>query len=572
MRKFLLLLVAAASYAAPAAKKSPTPAWLEFVDPIITPAEKKAWLALSPAERPKYEEDFWSRKAITAKEYSERIAYIDAQFGSTKQGSGANTDQGRVYLSLGAPNKITRIPSSRIFQPLEIWYYSVVPGVLNTEVHLMFFQKNGTGLLKLYSPSVDTIRALLIPQASTVNMFGPNDDLNEEEIRNSVQVSPAEDEIVSAAVNVAAGVRFEENATIIGKVSSPVYMLGTPMRTEVTSRLITSRPNLEAVQTVSAFGGSQVDLRIEFPVQREIDIEVLEGNVTVYQNQLRFNYPEAQPVIYTHRLDLLPGLHRVVFTVDGKPSPYALEVPQAAKIGEIHRGSVGGDVTGRNTPFEFGGRQVELNPDGRFAIVALPHPGKVTWMIRRGGEVLWRSFSEGQQIASVELPSGGIEPGSYKMEALIGESSISTDLVIGKEEGKPSNAKVVSFNANLSPARRFAFVGHQWLLRNRLDEARRSLQASLATAVTDEARIELARADALGGNLDAARDLVESVLKIQPNNFEALTVYAYIEAGFQDYPVAAQLYRRALAVQDSPAVRAALAKLPAETNATERVP
>jgi Tfp pilus assembly protein PilF len=107
-----------------------------------------------------------------------------------------------------------------------------------------------------------------------------------------------------------------------------------------------------------------------------------------------------------------------------------------------------------------------------------------------------------------------------------------------------------------------AFVGHQWLLRNKLDEARRSLQASLAAAVTEEARIELARADALGGNLDAARDLVESVLKIHPKNFEALTIYAYIEAGFQDYLVAAEFYRRALAVQDSPAVRAALARLP----------
>ena len=54
------------------------------------------------------------------------------------------------------------------------------------------------------------------------------------------------------------------------------------------------------------------------------------------------------------------------------------------------------------------------------------------------------------------------------------------------------------------------------------------------------------------------------MLKAHPNNFEALTIYAYIEAGFQDYPVAAKLYRRALAVQDSPAVRAALAKLPSQ--------
>src|SRR5271169_4769650 len=145
-----LLAVAAVSNAA-------APAWLDLVAPIITPAEKKAYRELNAEERSRFEEAFWTSRAITAKEYSDRIAYIDAMFGSTKLGSGANTDQGRVYLALGPPNKITRIPSSRIFQPVEIWHYSVIPGVINTEVSLIFFLKNGMGFPKLYSPTLDTI-------------------------------------------------------------------------------------------------------------------------------------------------------------------------------------------------------------------------------------------------------------------------------------------------------------------------------------------------------------------------------------------------------------------------------
>jgi GWxTD domain-containing protein len=541
--------------------------WLDFVAPIISPAEKKVYLALSEQERTKFEEQFWSDKAITAKEYTDRAGYIDGKFGSSKPGSGVNTDQGRVYLALGPPNRVARIPSSRIFQPVEIWYYSVIPGVINTEVSVMFFQKNGTGYMKLYSPTRDTIRALLLPQASNVHLFGPNDDLNEAEIRNSLQVSPAEDEIVSASVNIAAGVRYEENDTIIGRISSPSYMLGKPLVTEVTSRLITSRPTLETLLTVSAFGGMQVDLKFETQAQREIGIEVLEGDAAVYQNQVRLRFSAAEPVIYTHRLDLLPGPHRVIVTVDGKPAYYSLDIPQQLQIGEIQRAGLGSDVSRRETPFEFDSRQLELNPNGAYAVVALPHPGRVTWMIRSGGEVLWRSYSEGQEIASIALPTGalhsGIAPGTYRLEALIGDNSTSTALVIGKDESKPSDATVVSFNANLSPARRFAFVGHQWLMRGKLDEARRSLQASLAKGVTDEARIELARAEVLAGNLDTARDQVRSVLAGQPNNFEALSVLAYIETRFQDYAVAARLYRQALEVQDSPAVRAALAQLPA---------
>jgi GWxTD domain-containing protein len=555
-----LFVVAAVSYAA-------APSWLDLMAPVITPAEKKAYLALTSAERPKYEEEFWSRKAISAKDYTERVAYIDAKFGSSKPGSGVNTDQGRVYLALGPPNKITRVPSSRIFQPIEIWYYSVIPGVINTEVSLMFFQKNGVGFPKLYSPTLDTVRALLNPQSSNVHMFGPNDGLNEQDIRNILKVPPTEDEVVSAAVNVASGVRYDGNDDILGKVSSPAYMLGLKMRTEVnslvTSRLITSHPRLETMEAVSGFGGSQIDLKLETSAQREIDVEVFEGDAAVYQNQLHLRFSDPQAVLYTHRLDLLPGSYRVIVTVDGNASPYGLEVHQA-QIGEIQRASLGSDVSGRFTPFEFDGRQLELNPDGRYAVVPLPHPGKVTWMIRRGGRMLWRGYSDGQQIASIELPAGKIEPGTYKIEAILGDSSTSADLVLGKEESKASTATVVSFNANLSDARRYAFVGHQWLLRGKLAEARRSLQASIAKGPTDEAGIELARADALAGNLDAARDRVKTVLASQPNNFEALSVYAYIETKFQDYAVAAQLYRRALAIQDSPAVRAALSKLPAE--------
>jgi tetratricopeptide (TPR) repeat protein len=112
-----------------------------------------------------------------------------------------------------------------------------------------------------------------------------------------------------------------------------------------------------------------------------------------------------------------------------------------------------------------------------------------------------------------------------------------------KTDSTPSST-MLSFNANLYPALRYTFVGHQWLLRGKLDEARRSLQASLAKGVTEEARIEQARVDALAGDLDAAREEVKSVLAERPDNFEALSVFAYIEIRFQDYRVAAELYRR----------------------------
>jgi len=553
----LFLAVAAASYAAAST-------WLDLVAPIITPAEKKAYLALRPEQRPTFEEEFWSHKAVSAEEYSKRIEYIDAHFGSTKLASGANTDQGRVYLALGPPNNITRVPSSRIFQPIEIWYYSVIPGVISTEVHLMFFQKNGMGLPKLYSPTLDTIRALLLPQASTVNMFGPNDDLNEEMIRNNLQVSPAEDEIVSAAVNVAAGIRYSGNDEIIGKVSSPTFMLGQPMKEQVKSRFIVAHPKLDTFQALSSYGGSQVDLGLEVTAQNELDVEVLQGDLTVYQNQLNLKFPKSASIRYTHRLDLLPGVYRVIFNVDGTHFPYSVNVPEHLAMGDIQRADQT-ELTAEHhqTPFSFESKQLDLNPEGHSVVVAVPQPGTVNWVIRRGiSEVLWKTASEANQVAIAELPSS-LPPGVYKLEADSESAVRIADLVVKEKAGPASSdATVLSFNANLYPALRYASIGHQWLLRGKLDQARVSLQASLDSAPTNQAQVEIARVDALQGHYDEARDRLRQVLAAQPNNFDALSVLAYVEAQLQDYPVAAELYKRALAVQDSPAIRLALSNLP----------
>ena len=554
----LLMTSAAAVYAADAH-------WLDQVAPIITPAERKIYLALPPSDRAHFEEDFWAGKAITAEEYLSRLAYIDSTFGSGKVGSGANTDQGRVYLSLGPPTKVSRIPSSRIFVPLDIWYYDAVPELsLNTELRLIFYQKNSIGFPRLYSPTIDTIRALLLPTASTIGIFGPNDSVTESSIRQNLNVSPAEDEVVSAAVNVATGIKYSGNDEILGRVMSPDLLLGKSQRTDVRSRLILSHPKLDVVQTPSVYGGAQVDLRLETSVAHELDVEVFEGQTPVYENHLHLRFLKPETVHYTHRLDLLPGPYRVLFTADNRTLPSALEVPEHASMGEILRADSAPISGDRHTPFEFDGRQLELNPDGHLAFVTLPTAGKVTWIIRHGAEIVSRNVLDANGIATLDIASAKLGPGTYRIEAVTETDSRTAPLVVKPDVDSAPSGASLSFNANLAPALRYSFVGHQWLLRGKLEEARRSLQASIAKGVTLDAEVELARADALGRQYDAARDRLRKVLAVDPKNFQALSVYAFAEAGLQDFPVAAELYHRALAIQDSPALRLALAKLPAQ--------
>ncbi|HEX4134098.1 MAG TPA: GWxTD domain-containing protein [Bryobacteraceae bacterium] len=535
--------------------------WLEKVAPVISPAEKKTYLTASRDERIKFEENFWTNKSITGPEYFQRLSYVDTKFGSGRTGSGANTDQGRVYLTIGPPNKVSQHPSSRIFVPMEIWYYDSVPGLLNTELRLIFFQKNNVGYFKLYSPITDTVRALLLPEAATVHAFGPNDSTDESDIRNVLTVPPAEDEIISAASNVATGIKYSGNEEILGMIGSPRGMLARPPETDVTSRLVLGRGKFDVFESGSDYGGTQADLRMETSAAHEIKVEIVRDKLTVYQNSVRLSFSRAQPVIYMHRMDLLPGSYQAVFTIDGKASSYPLEIGDGRSMGQIFRADISDADVRRQTPFRFEDRQFDLNTNGKYAVVAPARPEKVTWMIRLGSTVVWRSVSEPARIAFVELPAG-LPPGSYRIEAVTESDAGSMEFEAEKPRRTDDQATVISFNANLAPALRLAFLGHQWLLRSNIEEARRNLTASLAKGVTDDAQIEMARIDALTGNPDVARERLKEILARNPNHFEALSVYAYVETRLQDYVAAAELYRRALAIQDSPALRLALAGLP----------
>jgi hypothetical protein len=94
---------------------------------------------------------------------------------------------------------------------------------------------------------------------------------------------------------------------------------------------------LDVIESPSEYAGSQIDLRLETTVAREIDLEVIEGDSTVYQNRLHLGSSKAGLIQYTHRLDLLPGSYRFIFTVDGTPNPYTVDVTADHAMGEIFR-------------------------------------------------------------------------------------------------------------------------------------------------------------------------------------------------------------------------------------------
>jgi GWxTD domain-containing protein len=542
------------------ARASRAQTWLDLVSPILSQDERKAYLVLAPEAREKFEQAFWEDKAIAADDYFRRVSYVDANFGSGRPGSGANTDQGCVYLSLGAPNGITRLPSSKYFVPLEIWNYASVPRLgISSELRLIFFQKNSRGLYKLYSPSVDTIRALLVPQAGLLGMFGPNDEISEADIRTRLNSTPAEDEIIPAAVSVSPGIKGLGNQEVLGRVLSPRTMLHRDLKPLVQSTFSVWRPKMDVLFSRSKFGGVQVDIAFEVQAQREISFQVLEGPATVFTNVVSLKFESQSPVQYLHRLDLLPGEYRAVIGVDGKQYPLPLNVPPQAGASEIVRVAEARPTDAVATPWEHDGRRFYPLRDGKFAVMAIAQPGDVTWTLRRGYEILSRQKTAAASSAILALPIDSLTPGRYQLEARIGTDTRQLEFDVEKRTAVEPAATLVSYNANLSPAARLAFVGHQHLLRGDAADALPSLRAALPLK---EAQIGLARIDAVSSRYDEARARLQPLLAADPNDFDGLSVMAYIEAKLQDYEVAAAYYRRALAVRDSPALRTALASLP----------
>ncbi len=175
-----ILGVAVASFGAPASDdredKLPEPyrKWLrEEVTYIISKVERETFLSLqTEAERNAFIEVFWRKRdknpSTSENEYKaehyERLAYVNEFFGRDTFRPGWQTDRGRYYILLGKPNTRRPLEATDAIYPSELWFYND-PELkyvgLPPFFHLLFFRRQGSGELRLYSPLVDGPQALL---------------------------------------------------------------------------------------------------------------------------------------------------------------------------------------------------------------------------------------------------------------------------------------------------------------------------------------------------------------------------------------------------------------------------
>ncbi|MBN2409636.1 MAG: GWxTD domain-containing protein, partial [Candidatus Aminicenantes bacterium] len=147
--------------------------WLEDVSPIITKAEREVFGRLrTDADREKFIRFFWRQRDPYPdtseneffKEYMERVRFADQNFGRESAGRGSQTERGYFYLLLGKPLERQAFTAFSQVWPVELWYYQgAVEYGLPPYFYLVFYQPQGLGDYRLYSPGVEGPEALVVP-------------------------------------------------------------------------------------------------------------------------------------------------------------------------------------------------------------------------------------------------------------------------------------------------------------------------------------------------------------------------------------------------------------------------
>ena len=181
MNKTLLLVIIVLMLALPSFSQNQLQPrhreWLEDVSPIITRTERDIFTRLrTDADRDKFIKFFWRQRDTYPdtsenefyKEYMERIRFADQNFGHESSRRGSQTERGYFYLLLGKPLERQLFTTLSQVWPVELWFYKgAVEFGLPPYFYLIFYQPEGSGEYRLYSPGIEGPEKLVIPSMAS---------------------------------------------------------------------------------------------------------------------------------------------------------------------------------------------------------------------------------------------------------------------------------------------------------------------------------------------------------------------------------------------------------------------
>ena len=328
--------------------------WLERdVTYIITKDERDEFLRLTTDEaRDKFISDFWevrnSESGAPGNSYKDeiyrRIAFANARFGIGSGAEGWRSDRGRTYITLGEPQQKQVFRNSANLYPIEIWFYGNANPALPPGFYVMFYQREGSGDYRFYSPYVDGPDKL-VTGVEAINSRGSalrmiRDSVGPEVARIALSLLPDEP--------VDSGQPSLESDILLGKIKSlpnqPVnrdeILRRRSMRESVTSRLLLEGRNLDIVTFPArdSRGMTRLDYAIRLHSPSDLTLTEENGRYS-YSVEVRVMvYTTENKLIFTQQKSLRDsldkkGLDRIkekVFGYEGTlplpPGKYHLDI------------------------------------------------------------------------------------------------------------------------------------------------------------------------------------------------------------------------------------------------------
>lgn len=315
--------------------------WLDEEVPYIIDSEERAqFLALhTNAERDSFINAFWQARNPTPgpgnpykEEHYRRLQYANDHFGSPQTGNGWRTDEGRVYITLGAPQSITTYPAARNVRPMIAWFYGTPSPALPSYFYVLFYKRSTGEPYTIYSPYQDgparLVTGLEDLNDQTRSLGTIRKSLGDEVARLAVTLIPSEPvDFTSFSPTMQSDALI---SNILGLADNPYQKQLHAMRRQqekITASIVTTsnNPRVGYMVTRDERGQSMVQYLIQFPEPDATLIGERKDKTLGYDLTLQNHITtESGAPVYDDVVTLTGGVERAQADV-GRKKPFAAE-------------------------------------------------------------------------------------------------------------------------------------------------------------------------------------------------------------------------------------------------------
>jgi GWxTD domain-containing protein len=376
---WLFVLTGAAAAASKTSQLDPVyKKWLEQdVVYIISKTEREIFLGLKTnIDRDRFIQLFWDARDPTPgtpqnefkDEHYRRIEYANAHF-AEGTGPGWKTDRGRIYIQLGPPAQILDWLNDYEIYPVIMWFYSVRnhPSLTNN-FYLLFWQREGAGGFKLYSPyndgpeklvhatfggrqqSYDYLRSVNGELARATLTYYPNEPVDYDQLQASLTSDllvasiwrlPEEEaptsylqQFLPANSKLAEKVQTKYSYQFLPMQAACLPVTDAHGNTLIHYAFYISPENLSIARYKEQFYAA-LEISVDLSTGKNQTVLHQSQNFVQYYSESDLEKVKYQPLVFEDKIGAVPGQYQMTILVYNKITSQSYRFEKAVEIPEI---------------------------------------------------------------------------------------------------------------------------------------------------------------------------------------------------------------------------------------------